>query len=127
MAPAGSLKGDVVTITENVSIQATWKAISYPLAVASPDPADGTLLIDGITAKNGTYPYGTTLTLGNAPKQGKILDAYSVSPAAALSGNQLTITAATTLTARFKPIPKEEEAVDPEDGKNFSGLLSPLH
>ena len=125
VAPTGSLKGDVVTITEDVSIQAIWKAISYPLTVASPDPADGTLLIDGITAKNGTYPYGTTLTLENAPKQGKILDCYSASPAAALSGNQLTITAATKLTARFKPIPKEEEAVDPEDGKKLFRVTFP--
>lgn len=102
VSPQAMLADDKVTVTGDVKIGAAFTAQTYELDVTA--PTEGRLTIDGAPAVTGKtrHPFGKELLLSNTPPTGKAFEAYVVSPAAALSGNKLKMTGATTLAVRFK-------------------------
>lgn len=121
VVPEAMLREETVTVTGAVSIGASFQAQNYPVAVTAPEAAEGVLTIDGKAAvtEEKEYPYGTVLTLGNTPAEGKAFNLYQVTPASALSGNRVTVTGNLQITIRFKTTPAGGGETDPEDGKKL--------
>lgn len=107
------------TVEKSVKINTVFTADKYPVTVAS--STDGKLTFDGTDASTGNYDYGTVLTLGNKPDEGKTFASYTVNPSSALNGNLLTVTGTVTVGVTFKDIPGGSEVEDPNnpDGKLY--------
>ena len=118
--PETAIRDHKLTVTGAVTLGADFALQGYPVTIKLPDTSDGVLLVNGqeAIAGNKTYPYGTILTLGNRPRDGKLFGSYTVSPGRVLSGNRVTVTEALTIGVLFK----DEEPGKPgeEGGQSYT-------
>jgi len=87
-----TLTGNQVTITGNTSVTANYSQIEYSLTVISDH---GTVTK---TPNQATYHYGDIVTLSVAPAAGWNFSGWTPT----LTGNQVTITSNTTITANYE-------------------------
>ena len=100
--------GDKITVTANTTVTAVWENIPVVTYTVSFDANGGTGTMADVTGVSGEY---TLPANGFTAPSGKQFKAWSVGGVEKAAGDKITVTANTTVTAIWEPIPVTEYTI----------------
>ena len=100
--------GDKITVTANTTVTAVWENIPVVTYTVSFDANGGTGTMANVTDVSGEY---TLPANGFTAPSGKQFKAWSVGGVEKAAGDKITVTANTTVTAIWEPIPATEYTI----------------
>ena len=100
--------GDKITVTANTTVTAVWEDIPVVTYTVSFDANGGTGTMADVTGVSGEY---TLPANGFTAPSGKQFKAWSVGGVEKAAGDKITVTANTTVTAIWEPIPVTEYTI----------------
>ena len=100
--------GDKITVTANTTVTAVWENIPVVTYTVSFDANGGTGTMADVTGVSGEY---TLPANGFTAPGGKQFKAWSVGGSEKAVGDKITVTANTTVTAVWEPIPVTEYTI----------------
>ena len=100
--------GDKITVTANTTVTAVWENIPVVTYTVSFDANGGTGTMADVTGVSGEY---TLPANGFTAPSGKQFKAWSVGGVEKAAGDKITVTANTTVTAIWEPIPATEYTI----------------
>ena len=113
--------GDKITVTANTTVTAVWEDIPVVTYTVSFDANGGTGTMTDVTGVSGEY---TLPENGFTAPAGKQFKAWSVGGVEKAVGDKITVTANTTVTAVWEPIPVTEYTIT-FDVNGGSGTIPP--
>lgn len=109
--------GDSKTVTDNVTVSASWTAIIYNISISA---GNGVITVnDGSNdyTSDFTAPYGSELTVTVTAGSHEVVSKVLVNGSEITNGSQITVTGNTEITAEYAP---DSHTVSVADGMDFS-------